>query len=201
MSARSLTTRLAKVEEQLAVQGLHDEDDDRPPMPLFLRVAFRDAHRRLTARGELRENEDEGTLLARLVQELSTETHDQLLVWLDLGSVGDWLDDGLGHIDENTLPEDADAIVAEMYQQRKLPLPASTPAATKTMPAEPLSEYGLKELPPPPDEPTPAAVVPAAQPEPAPPRHVLTFPLPPPTRGVAGLPERDWKPFRWSTFC
>jgi hypothetical protein len=206
MTVRSLTTRLAKLEEQLA-DHLPTEPvpDDRPPMPLFLRVALRDAHRRLLARGEWPEEEAEGPQLVRLMREVAIEVSDRILDFTDIAHPGWWINDGLGCIDENTLPEDADAVVVELYEQQRQQQeqpPHLAPLPTTDEPV-PQPEYGLKELPLPIDEPTPTAVAvpPAPEPAPAPPRHVVTFPPAPPTRGVEGVPERCWKPFRWSTFC
>jgi hypothetical protein len=198
MTTRSLTTRLANVEEQLAYQGLHDEDDDRPPMPLFLRVALRDVLRGW-------EGPEEPGFVAVMAQ-LPGEVHDRILDFTDLINPGCWLDDGLGHVDENQLPEDAAEVVAQLYQQRQQeqeqpPHLAQLPAVDEPEPEpEPMVEYGLKEMsPPPPDEPTPAAVaVPPAppEPEPVPPRHVLTFPSAGPSRNrepIFGVPEHLWK--------
>jgi hypothetical protein len=194
MSTRSLTTRLQKVEEQLACQGWLEEDEDRPPMPLFVRVALRDVLRGW-------EGPEEPAFVAVMAQ-LPAAIHDRILEWVDLRKPGWWINDGLGHIDENTLPEDAAEVVAQLYaarQQQQEQPPHLAPLPEVEEP-EPLVEYGLKEMsPPPPAEPTPAVAVPPAPPEPAPPRHVIPIPFTPGTGGVAGLPERCWKSFRWTT--
>jgi hypothetical protein len=114
MSVHSLHSRLKKAEEQLANQmPPKPEVDNRPPVPLFVRVAVRDVLHSW-------EGPEEPAFVAVMAQ-LPAETHDRMLEWVDLTNPGWWLDDGLGHIDEEQLPADATEVVAGMYQQQQPP--------------------------------------------------------------------------------
>jgi hypothetical protein len=103
MSVRSFRSQLRKVEDALAAQRPPTPDPDQPSVPLFLRVACREALRRLD-----REGAGGGAgppSWPAVFGVLPPGVLDRALEWTDLRSPNGWLDDGLGGVDQNQLSE------------------------------------------------------------------------------------------------